>query len=144
MRVWQLVYKSGYYCLCWDCVVGFVWECSSLFTTKFINGMVYSLGRVKIPNLLNRFLHETLGVIPEIKQTNLFRKANIYLLLNGLPRKHSVLLHQVKISKMYWVDSASVVDVTHIFNCITCWTWESMYHTDLPNLGLYQLANKEL
>jgi hypothetical protein len=76
--------------------------------------MVYSLGRVKIPNLLNRFLHETLGVIPEIKQTILFRKANIYLLLNGLPRKHSVLLRQVKISKMYWVDSASVVDVTYL------------------------------
>jgi hypothetical protein len=52
---------------------------------------MYSHGRVKNPNVLNRLLHEILGVAPNIKLTILFGKVNIYLLLAEL---HKKLLHR--------------------------------------------------
>jgi hypothetical protein len=39
-----------------------VWKYSWLFTMNFINENTYSHGRVTLSNLLNRFLHEFLGL----------------------------------------------------------------------------------
>jgi hypothetical protein len=54
---------------------------------KFINGNIYSHGRLKISNLLNRVLHEIVGVTSPIKLNFLFGIVNIYMLLDELTPK---------------------------------------------------------
>jgi hypothetical protein len=54
---------------------------------KFIDENMYSHGRVKISDLLNRLSDEFLGLIPAINLTIFFCKVNIFLLLDELPHK---------------------------------------------------------
>jgi hypothetical protein len=71
------------------CIAEFVRKRSWLFTTKLININVYSHGRGKISNLMDRFLLEFLDLTPVISLTVLFCKVNIILLLGELPKKLS-------------------------------------------------------
>jgi hypothetical protein len=54
---------------------------------------MYSHGRGKISNLMNRFLHEFLDLTPAIILTVLFCKVNIILLLGELPEKKISIFH---------------------------------------------------
>jgi hypothetical protein len=54
---------------------------------------MYSHGRGKISNLMNRFLHEFLDLTPAIILTVLFCKVNIILLLGELPQKNYSIFH---------------------------------------------------
>jgi hypothetical protein len=54
---------------------------------KFINKNKNTHGRDIISNLINRLLHEFLGLVPAIIPTILFCKANAILLLDELPPK---------------------------------------------------------
>jgi hypothetical protein len=58
-----------------------------LFTVKSSNDNMYSHGRVRISNLLNRPLHEFRGSTPAINLIIFFCKVNIFLLLYELPPK---------------------------------------------------------
>jgi len=58
-----------------------------LLTKKFIHINMYSHGRGKISNLMNRFLHEFLDLTPAIILTVFFCKVNIILLLGNYPKK---------------------------------------------------------
>jgi hypothetical protein len=60
-----------------QCIAEFVWKCSWLFTTMSINVKMYSPVRGKIPNSMNRFLHEFLYLTPATILTFLFCKAYI-------------------------------------------------------------------
>jgi hypothetical protein len=55
---------------------------------KFINGSMYSHAGGKICNLLNRFLHEIVGVMQAMKLTVF--EVNVYFLLDELPK---ILFH---------------------------------------------------
>jgi hypothetical protein len=102
------------------CIAEFVWKCSSLFTTKFINVNMYSHGRGKISNLTNRFLHEFLDLTPAIILTVLFCKVNIILLLGELPQKNYSIFHYgMEIGKINWFQGVSAADMRHWSNCIT-------------------------
>jgi hypothetical protein len=48
---------------------------------------MYSHGRAKISNFLNRLLHEFLGLMPAINLTIFFCKKNTFLLFDELPKK---------------------------------------------------------
>jgi hypothetical protein len=69
---------------------------------KFINENMYIHGRAKISDLLNKLLHEFLGLIPAINLTNLFCKLNIFLLLDELatPKNYPTLHSRVIIGKI--------------------------------------------
>jgi hypothetical protein len=54
---------------------------------KFIKENVYSNGRGETSDLLNRLLHEFVGLVPSICLTLFFFKVNINLLSDELPRK---------------------------------------------------------
>jgi hypothetical protein len=75
------------------CIAEFFWECSWLFTIKFINLNKYWHGSGKILKLMNRFLHEVLDLTSAIILTLLFCKVNIILVLGELPQKIIPLFH---------------------------------------------------
>jgi hypothetical protein len=83
------------------CIAEFVWKCSWLFTTKFINVNMYSHGRGKISNLMNRFQHEFLDLTPaiweihfEVLFNNIISAENTHMLRNGFtPDRWSVDLY---------------------------------------------------
>jgi hypothetical protein len=54
---------------------------------KFINENMYSHGKVKISNLLNKLLHEFLGFTLAVILKFFFCNVNIFLLLYELPQK---------------------------------------------------------
>jgi hypothetical protein len=75
MTGWQLVYEA-------DSCVNAVYSRISLTVFLVIyNENMYSHGRAKISNLLNRLLHEFLGLTPAFNLTIFFCKVNIFLLL---------------------------------------------------------------
>jgi hypothetical protein len=83
------------------CTVELVWKCSWLFTMKSSNDNMYSRGRVRISDLLNRLLHEFLGLTPAINLTIFFCKVNVFLLFDELPQKNYSILHcRVKIGEI--------------------------------------------
>jgi hypothetical protein len=75
------------------CIEELVSKYSWLFTMKSSNGNMYSHGSVKFSNLLNRLLHEFLGLTPAINLTIFFCKVNIYSLLDELHTKNYSILH---------------------------------------------------
>jgi hypothetical protein len=62
---------------------------------KSSNENVYSHGRVRISNLLNRLLHKFLGLTLAINLTIFFCKVNTFLLLHELPPKNYTILHYI-------------------------------------------------
>jgi hypothetical protein len=54
-----------------------------VFAVKFINENMYSLGTLKVPNLLKRCLHYTPAMIPTVFICNI----NSFLPLDELPQK---------------------------------------------------------
>jgi hypothetical protein len=61
---------------------------------------MYSHGRGKISNLMNRFLHEFLDLTPAIIVIVLFCKVNIILLLGELPKNYSIFHYGMEIGKI--------------------------------------------
>jgi hypothetical protein len=67
---------------------------------KFIIENTYSHGRIKVPNHLNRLLHELLGLTLAVNLTIFFCEVNIFLLLEEIClRNHFMFYYQLKISK---------------------------------------------
>jgi hypothetical protein len=64
---------------------------------KFVKNM-FSYGRVKLSNPLNRRLHEFLCLTPAIILMILFCNVNIFLLLRELPEK--IIHYRAKIGKI--------------------------------------------
>jgi hypothetical protein len=76
MKGWQLVYEADSYSLLTMCIAELILTCSWLFTMKFINENMYSYRTVKISHILNRLLHEFLGLTPAIDLIIFFCKVN--------------------------------------------------------------------
>jgi hypothetical protein len=62
-----------------------------LFTVNFLNGNIYPYGRCKITCVLNRLLHEMVGITVAIKVTIFYDKVNICLVLVYLTKYYSIL-----------------------------------------------------
>jgi hypothetical protein len=104
---------------------------------KFINENTYSSRRVKISDLLNRLLHEFLGLTAAINLTVFFCKVNS-LCCYSQKLFHTSLLRENRQNKFIWECLCCWCD-TQMY-CTTCST--SIHQYDLSNLVGYQFAKQ--
>jgi hypothetical protein len=84
-----------------------------LFTVNFLNRNIYPYGRCKITCVLNRLLHEIVGVTAVIKVIIFYGKVIICLVLVYLTKYYSILHYHWKIGKINLFECVSVADMTH-------------------------------